>query len=235
MRRISLLASAIALASGQPAWAQSVDSVELEEVVVTAAGFEQNISEAPASISVISGDELSKRSYDDISDAVKNIPGLYVNGGGNSKDITIRGMTEEYTLYLIDGRPISSGRNINTNGNDGGKQIALPPASMIERIEVIRGPMSSLYGSDAMGGVINIITKKTSDSWHGSISAEYTKSLSDLNEDEQQTNFFAAGPVVPGLLSAQISGSWEGAKQRIRLQLQLIQTGLQAQPGRQHR
>lgn len=214
MGRISLLASAIALAAASScAWSQSGEPAELDEIVVTAAGFEQAISEAPASISVISGDELAKRSYDDISDAVSNIPGLYVNGGGNSRDITIRGMTEEYTLYLIDGRPISAGRNINTNGNDGGKQIALPPASMIERVEVIRGPMSSLYGSEAMGGVINIITRKTSGSWHGSISSEYTKSLSDLNEDEKQTSLFASGPLVPGLLSAQVSGSWEGAEE----------------------
>ncbi len=214
MGRISLLASAVALAGGGScAWAQSGEPAELDEIVVTAAGFEQAISEAPASISVISGEELAKRSYDDISDAVSNIPGLYVNGGGNSKDITIRGMTEEYTLYLIDGRPISAGRNINTNGNDGGKQIALPPASMIERVEVIRGPMSSLYGSQAMGGVINIITKKTTASWHGSISSEYTKSLSDLNEDEKQTSLFVSGPLIPGLLSAQVTGSWEGAEE----------------------
>lgn len=214
MRRLSLLASAIALAGGSASvWSQSESVTELDEIVVTAAGFEQNIAEAPASISVISGEELRKRTYDDISDAVKDIPGLYINGGGNSRDVTIRGMTEEYTLYLIDGRPISAGRNINTNGNDGGKQIALPPASMIERIEVIRGPMSSLYGSEAMGGVINIITKKTADSWHGSVSTEYTKSLSDLNEDEQQATLFASGPLIPGLLSAQVSGSWEGAEE----------------------
>jgi len=214
MRRLSLLASAIALAGGSASvWSQSESVTELDEIVVTAAGFEQNIAEAPASISVISGEELRKRTYDDISDAVKDIPGLYINGGGNSRDVTIRGMTEEYTLYLIDGRPVSAGRNINTNGNDGGKQIALPPASMIERIEVIRGPMSSLYGSEAMGGVINIITKKTTDSWHGSVSTEYTKSLSDLNEDEQQATLFASGPLIPGLLSAQVSASWEGAEE----------------------
>ena len=84
MHPISLLVSVIALASsGAPAWAESEAPIELGEMVVTAAGFEQNISKAPASISVISGEELSKRSYADISDAVKNIPGVYVNGGSN--------------------------------------------------------------------------------------------------------------------------------------------------------
>lgn len=211
MRRISLLASSIALAGVSGfAMAQS-KPVELSEIVVTAAGFEQNISEAPASISVISGEELAKRSYNNITDAVKNIPGVYVNGGGNAKDVTIRGMSEGYTLYLVDGRPVSAGRNINTNGNDGGKQIALPPVSMIDRIEVIRGPMSSLYGSEAMGGVINIITKKTGNTWSGSITTEYTKSFSELNEDAQQVNLFAGGPLIPGLLGAQFNGAWEGS------------------------
>lgn len=213
MGRVSLLASAVALTgAGVQVNAQSLP-VELGEIVVTASGFEQAISDAPASISVISGEELQKRAYEDITDAVKNIPGVYVNGGGNAKDITIRGMTESYTLYLVDGRPVSAGRNINTNGNDGGKQISLPPVSMIERIEVIRGPMSSLYGSEAMGGVINIITKKTGNEWSGSISTEYTKSLTDLNEDEQLVNLFAGGAIIPGVLGMQVSGSWEGSEE----------------------
>ena len=155
---------------------------KLETIVVTTAGgFEQNIADAPASISVITGEELQKKSYTDVIDAVKNMPGVSVQGGGNNKEITIRGMGASYTKYLIDGRPVSAGRAVNGNGTDGGKIGAyLPPIDMIERIEVVRGPMSSLYGSDAMGGVINIITKKASSSnWHGSISPEYTKSNND--------------------------------------------------------
>lgn len=86
-------------------------------------------------------------------------------------------MSVSYTLYMIDGRPINQGRQANSNGTDGGKQIALPPLAMIERIEVIRGPMSSLYGSDAMGGVINFITRKNKAEWHGTIGAEYNHAL----------------------------------------------------------
>jgi outer membrane receptor for ferrienterochelin and colicins len=179
-------------------------------MVVTAAGFEQNIIDAPASISVISHDDLAKKSFTSIVDAVKNIPGVYVSGGGNMQDITIRGMDDKYTLYLVDGRPISAGRSVNTNGSDGGKQIGLPPITMVERIEVIRGPMSSLYGSEAMGGVINIITRRNSGVWSGSISTEYTKSLNNLNNDEQQVDIFTGGTIIPELLSAQISGSWLG-------------------------
>lgn len=209
-RPMTLLASAVALANmGTTALAQS-EPAELDEIVVTASGFEQNISDAPASISVIPFEELEKRSYTDITDAVNSIPGVYVNGGGNARDITIRGMTEGYTLYLVDGRPISAGRNINTNGQDGGKQIALPPVSAIERIEVIRGPMSSLYGSEAMGGVINIITRKNTQEWTGSVTTEYTKSLSDLNEDAQLVSLYGSGALVPGLVGLQVDGSWQG-------------------------
>ncbi|NHI01045.1 TonB-dependent receptor domain-containing protein [Oceanimonas sp. MB9] len=183
----------------------------LDTVVVTAAGFEQNIADAPASISVISREELEKKAYTDITDAVNNIPGVYVTGGGKAQDISIRGMSPAYTLYLVDGRPVSAGRAVNTNGSDGGKQIGLPPISMIERVEVIRGPMSSLYGSEAMGGVINIITRKTADTWSGTISTDYTKSFNDVSNDAQQVSLFAGGPLIPGLLGAQVNGSWQGA------------------------
>lgn len=200
----------VAVAAAISVSTQAAEPVDQDKVVVTAAGFEQNIMDAPASISVISREELEKKSYNSIVDAVKNIPGLYVTGGGNMQDISIRGMDDSYTLYLIDGKPISAGRAVNTNGSDGGKQIALPPISMIDRIEVIRGPMSSLYGSEAMGGVINIITRRGGEQWSGTLSTEYTKSMNDLSNDEQQVNLYAAGALLPGILSAQVNGSWLG-------------------------
>ena len=209
-RRFPLLASAVALASASTASLAQTEPVELGEIVVTAAGFEQNISDAPASISVISGEELAKKSYKSIVDAVNNIPGVYVTGGGGAQDISIRGMDDSYTLYLVDGRPVSAGRSVNTNGQDGGKQIALPPISMIERVEVIRGPMSSLYGSEAMGGVINIITRKNRGEWAGTISSEYTKSLNDVSNDSRQTSLFAGGALVEDLLSAEVNAAWGG-------------------------
>jgi len=186
---------------------------KLETIVVTTAGgFEQNIADAPASISVITGEELQKKSYTDVIDAVKNMPGVSVQGGGNNKEITIRGMGASYTKYLIDGRPVSAGRAVNGNGTDGGKIGAyLPPIDMIERIEVVRGPMSSLYGSDAMGGVINIITKKASSSdWHGSISPEYTKSNNDYANDSYGVGFYAAGPLIKDKLSLSLDGNFQG-------------------------
>ena len=180
----------------------------LGTVVVTASGHEQNIADAPASISVITREELDKQAYTNITDAVKNIPGVFVTGGGSAQDISMRGQSHSYTLYLVDGRPVSAGRSVNTNGADSGKQIGLPPLAMVERIEVIRGPMSSLYGSDAMGGVINIITRKTAQHWHGSVSADYTFSDNDVSEDGYAVNGFASGPVIPGLLGLKVNGGY---------------------------
>lgn len=203
------LACAVAVAASMSGLAHAQDALELQPTtVVTAAGYEQNIAKAPASISVITREQLEKQSYTNIVDAMKNIPGVYVTGGGNMQDISVRGMTSAYTLYLVDGRPVSAGRAVNTNGSDGGKQIGLPPLAMIERIEVIRGPMSSLYGSEAMGGVINIITRKGGDTWAGTITTDYSHSLNDLNEDEATTNIYLGGALIPGLLGARLNGSY---------------------------
>ena len=182
------------------------------QVVTSASGYEQNVADAPASISVITAEELQKKSYTDVIDAVKNIPGVAVAGGGNNQEITIRGMGANYTKYLIDGKPISAGRTVNGNGTDGGKIGAyLPPIDMIERIEIVRGPMSSLYGSDAMGGVINVITKKaSSDTWKGSITPEYTKSVNDYSNDNYGTSMFLTGPLIKDKVSLSLDGSFQG-------------------------
>lgn len=207
--RVSVAVAMGLVISGQ-AYAQEKKEAD-ESMVVTASGFEQAVKEAPASISVVTREDLEKGSYHSIVDAVADIPGLYVTGGGNSQEISIRGMASTYTMYLIDGRPISAGRSVNTNGQDAGKQIALPPLSMIERIEVIRGPMSSLYGSEAMGGVINIITRRGGKEWGGTVSTEYTKSTNDINNDNRSVNVFASGPLIEDRLSMAVNGSWYGA------------------------
>lgn len=109
----SRLACSIAMAASMTGIAHADQALEIQETrVVSAAGYEQNIADAPASISVITREELNKQAYTDVVDAVKNIPGVYVTGGGNAQDISIRGMTSSYTLYLVDGRPVSAGRNV---------------------------------------------------------------------------------------------------------------------------
>ncbi|WP_268604158.1 TonB-dependent receptor plug domain-containing protein, partial [Escherichia coli] len=115
-------------------------------------------------------------------------------------DISLRGMGPKYTLILIDGKRQNS-RETRTNSDSSGVEGGwTPPISAIERIEVVRGPMSSLYGSDAMGGVINVITRKTSRTeWKGSLHGDATLQENRDSGDLFQTNAYASGPLVEGL------------------------------------
>ncbi|CAB3656341.1 MULTISPECIES: ligand-gated channel protein [Achromobacter] len=191
----------------QPAWAQSADTAKtLDTVVVTASGYEQQIQDAPASISVITREDLDKKFYRDINDALVDVPGVIVTGGGDRQDISLRGMGPKYTLILIDGKRQNS-RETRTNSDSTGVEGGwTPPLSAIERIEVVRGPMSSLYGSDAMGGVINIITRKVPSEWGGEIRLDTTIQESNKSGDIYQGNFYLSGPIKTDLLGLQIYG-----------------------------
>lgn len=184
------------------------EELELEEVVVTASGYEQKVKNAPASISTIDRETLEKHYYRDVTDALRTIPGVIVTGGGagdNGRDISIRGLPAEYTLILVDGKRQST-RETRPNGSAGFEQDFLPPLQAIERIEVIRGPMSTLYGSDAIGGVINIITRKVPDRWGGAVQFDTFIQEDSDSGDRQQANFYAAGPLKQDLVGLQLYG-----------------------------
>ncbi|MBC3217300.1 ligand-gated channel protein [Serratia fonticola] len=190
------------LASGS-ALAQTEDTM-----VVTASGFQQRIQDSPATISVIPRQQLETRAYRDVTDALKDVPGVVVTGGASSSDISIRGMSSKYTLILIDGKRVDTRGTRPNSDNAGIEQGWLPPLQAIERIEVVRGPMSSLYGSDAMGGVINIITRKTSTTkdWVGSLQGDATIQEDRDSGDIYQTNAYASGPLIEGLLGLRVNG-----------------------------
>lgn len=76
-----------------------VHAADQDTVVVTATGFEQKIQNAPASISVISKQQIEDKAYRDVTDALRDVPGVVVTGGGSSSDISIRGMASQYTLF----------------------------------------------------------------------------------------------------------------------------------------
>ena len=204
--RRTLLASAISsLACGAVA---AQETPQLNDIVVTASGFEQQISSAPASISVISREELERGHFQNVTDALRDVPGVVVTGGGagdNGNDISIRGMPSQYTLILVDGRPQNS-RESRPNGSAGFEQDWLPPLQAIERIEVVRGPMSTLYGSDAIGGVINVITRKVADSWHGNIQLDTVLQEDSASGNSRQANFYLSGPLVADRLGLQLYG-----------------------------
>lgn len=198
----------LAIAGTASASAQAQNEVDLDDVVVTAAGYEQQVKNAPASISVINRKELENRHYRDVTDALRNVPGAVITGGGSSQDISLRGMASKYTLILVDGKRQGSRETRPNSDGPGIEQGWLPPLSAIERIEVIRGPMSSLYGSDALGGVINIITRKVPDDWHGSVTAETTIQESSESGDIQQSRFYVGGPLSEDKLGLQVFGEY---------------------------
>ncbi|HZH52396.1 MAG TPA: TonB-dependent receptor [Microvirga sp.] len=141
------------------AQAQSPEvSTSLPDLVVTATRTPLAISQAGSAISVITAEEIAKESPKSMADVLRRVPGVSVvesGGPGGTTSVRIRGGEARHTLVLIDG--------IRVNDPSSGSaefDFANLVATDIERIEVLRGPQSALYGSDAIGGVINVITRK---------------------------------------------------------------------------
>ena len=184
------------------------NETKLDGVVVSASGFSQQIKEAPASISVIGGDELTKDSFTSLHSIAQKVPGVNVVGGedGAASGISIRGMEKSQTLVLIDGKRVNSS-SANPKGGAGDMNSNfIPPAEAIERIEVIRGPMSSLYGSDAVGGVINIITKKDFSKFSGNVGISTTINTHKGIGDGRQGDFYLNLPLYKELFALQLWG-----------------------------
>lgn len=203
--RVSLLTVSALCGAGAALAQDAANPILLDEIVITASGFEQNITDAPASISVISGEELARRNITSLSDALRDVQGVATTGIANEQDIFIRGLGGQYTLILVDGKRQTT-REARTNGNSGIEQSFIPPVAAIDRIEVVRGPMSSLYGSDAMGGVINVITKPVADRWTGSVTAEATLPERSRDAGSRQLSFYGSGPVIADRLGLQVWG-----------------------------
>lgn len=200
----------LVLASVSPAsFAQATPERTLDAVVVTASGFEQEIREAPASISVISREALEERPFRDLAEALQDVEGIDVKGATGKTgglNISIRGMPSDYTLVLIDGRRQNVAGDVTPNGFGDALTSLIPPVSAIERIEVIRGPMSTLYGSDAMGGVINIITRKIAKTWVGSITGEVGIPQESDAGGSRRMGVYLSGPLVQDRLGLNVRG-----------------------------
>ena len=196
----SLLAVAV-MSAATAAYAENKD----DTIVVTASGFAQEMRDAPASITVITKEQLQNKPAANLIDMVKDVEGVSVIGGSLKPDISIRGLSGDYTLIMVDGRRQNS-RESRPNGSGGYEAGFIPPVEAIERIEVIRGPMSSLYGSDAMGGVINIITKAVADEWHGSMGMGGIIQESKDYGNSANTDFYVSGPLIKDKLGLQVYG-----------------------------
>jgi len=193
--------------------ARAEDAADAETgspIVVTAAGYAQDIIEAPASITVIDRADLQDKRFGSLAEALQDVPGIDVGGEAGKTgglNISIRGMPSDYTLVLIDGRRQNAPGGVTPNGFGETSTSFMPPYSAIDRIEVVRGPMSTLYGSDAMGGVVNIITRKVGNRWVGTATAESTIQGDERFGNIQSINGFAQGPVVKDLVGLTLRGS----------------------------
>ncbi len=148
-----------------PLTALAVD--DLGSVTVTATRSEVSAQETPASISVITREDIQKQGATTVIDALSGVTGISLEGigSGGRKTLSLRGMPGKHTLILIDGKRLPG--SDDSLGPNTDYQFDWVPLDQIERIESVRGPMSVLYGSDALGGVINIITRPTGKQWRG--------------------------------------------------------------------
>jgi vitamin B12 transporter len=140
------------------------------DIVVTPTRTPQPIQRAGSAVTVITGEEIARDSIRSVGEILRRVPGLtatQAGGPGQTETVRLRGAESRHTLVLIDGirvnDPASTGREFD---------FANLVPSDIERIEVLRGPQSALYGSDAMGGVINIITRRGGPTPRASVSVE---------------------------------------------------------------
>ncbi|HBW0088753.1 TPA: TonB-dependent siderophore receptor [Klebsiella aerogenes] len=173
-----------------------------EETMVVTAEV-QNL-QAPG-VSTITADEIRKHPpARDVSEIIRTMPGVNLTGNstsgqrGNNRQIDIRGMGPENTLILIDGKPVTSRNSVRLGWRgerDTRGDTSWVPPEMIERIDVIRGPAAARYGNGAAGGVVNIITKKFDNQWHGSWNAYMNMPEHKDEGATKRTDFSLSGPL----------------------------------------
>ena len=164
------------------------DEITIPSIIVTATRTAETVDETLAPITVITREDIERLQASSVPELLHSTTGVSFtsNGGfGSHSSVSLRGTNSNHVLYLIDGVPISS-------ASSGTTAIEYLPISQVERIEIVRGPRSSLYGSDAIGGVIQIFTNKakeksvTASIGYGSDNTkEMTASYADSNDSSQ--------------------------------------------------
>ncbi|MEN9795130.1 MAG: hypothetical protein RLZZ150_107, partial [Bacteroidota bacterium] len=139
----------------------SLRSYLKQQVVVTGTRNEVRLKDSPVRVEVIGKDRIAATGMTDLGDLLKEQPGLLISGTVRS-GVQMNGLGPDYTLILIDGQPVI-GRVA------GVLDLSRISVGNIERVEIVKGPMSSMFGSEALAGVINIITKRPSDGINGSV------------------------------------------------------------------
>ena len=210
---LAILPLALISAFSHAAEEKTVEQAEVDTVYVTA---EKQLQQS-LGVSRISKDDIDKRpAVNDISEFVRTMPGVNLTGNtatgqrGNKRQIDLRGMGPENTLILIDGKPVNSRQSErismrgerNTRGDSN-----WVPVEEIESITVLRGPAATRYGSGAMGGVVNIVTKKVSKEFKGQVNL-YANQPQDSKEGAtRRIGFNLSGPIIQDTLGFRIYGN----------------------------
>ena len=178
-------------------YAQEVESTnKLDNVTVTANKVEENIQDVPQSITVIDEEILQEKGIKTIHDVIKEIPNMSSKIAGHGVETSFRGLNPSMftssnpVVIYVDGVPYYDSYDSD------------PSLANVEQVEILRGPQGTLYGKDAIGGVINIITKTPSNEWHGNIGAEYG------NNKYMQSTFNTSGALIENKLFAGFNGSF---------------------------
>ena len=210
---LAILPLALISAFSHAAEEKAAEQAEVDTVYVTA---EKQLQQS-LGVSRISKDDIDKRpAVNDISEFVRTMPGVNLTGNtatgqrGNKRQIALRGMGPENTLILIDGKPVNSRQSErismrgerNTRGDSN-----WVPVEEIESITVLRGPAATRYGSGAMGGVVNIVTKKVSKEFKGQVNL-YANQPQDSKEGAtRRIGFNLSGPIIQDTLGFRIYGN----------------------------
>lgn len=198
------------------AYAADEDQTDTADTLVVHATAEQELKQQPG-VSIITAEDIQKEPpVNDLSDIIRKMPGVNLTGNsssgsrGNNRQIDIRGMGPENTLILIDGKPVMSRNSVRYSWRgerDTRGDTNWVPAEMVERIEVLRGPAAARYGSGAAGGVVNIITKRPTKDWHGSLSLYTNQPENDKEGATKRANVSLSGSLIEDVLTMRMYGN----------------------------
>ncbi|OOE37250.1 TonB-dependent receptor [Salinivibrio kushneri] len=201
LTRLNQALCVVGMVSSFTVMADTANNDVNEVMVVTASQTEHPELTAPASVSYITHEDLDNLVVNDVAEAIEKLPGIHINAGTTygRNEIKIRGLDSDYTLLLINGRRINSRDGLlSSYGND--FDLSSIPMSAVERIEVTRGPMSSLYGADALGGVVNVILRKPTEETKGSLGYQFDGITEGSGGNTHKMNGYVSGALVPDTL-----------------------------------
>jgi len=175
-------------------------------IVISATRHAMALIDAPAAISVVPREKIEQLGADDLLDALRGEPGLTLFGRtiGGRKTLALRGMESRHTLYLIDGRRIGASDGVIGHTDF---QLGWVAPEEIERVEVVRGPLSALYGADALGGVLQIVTRAPSSKLEGSATAEGSWAEGGRGGGGHRAAARVSGPLGEGLRIALVASN----------------------------